>query len=58
MNWTHVLAFGLGALWMLIVFVTASAMRSPNRRRVEESQLQMPSTWTDLQAKSAARYYD
>ncbi len=58
MNWTHVLAFGLGALWMLIVFVTASAMRSPRHGRVEESQLQMPRTWTELQTKSATRYYD
>ena len=24
MTWTHVLSFGLGALWMLIVFITAS----------------------------------
>ena len=58
MNWTHVLAFGLGALWMLIVFVTASAMRSPRGALMDESQLQMPRTWTDLQAESASRYYD
>ena len=58
MNWTHVLAFGLGALWMLIVFVTASAMRSPRRGKVEEGQLQMTRDWSDLQAESASRYYD
>jgi hypothetical protein len=54
----HVLAFGLGALWMLVVFVTASAMRTPSRGWVEESQLPMPRTWNDLQAGSASRYYD
>ncbi len=58
MNWTHVLAFGLGALWMLVVFVTASAMRTPRRGWVEESQLQMPRNWTELQAGNATRYYD
>ncbi len=58
MNWTHILAFGLGALWMLIVFVTASAMRSPRRTRVEEGQLQMTSNLSDLRAESASRYYD
>jgi len=58
MNWTHVLAFGLGALWMLIVFVTASAMRSPRGVLMDDSQLQMPRNWTDLQAESASRYYD
>ena len=58
MDWTHVLAFGLGALWMLIVFVTASAMRLPRRGWVEESQVQMPRTWNELQAESATRYYD
>ena len=58
MDWTHVLAFGLGALWMLIVFVTASAMRTPRHGWVEESQVQMPRTWNELQAESATRYYD
>lgn len=58
MDWTHVLAFGLGALWMLIVFVTASAMRTPGRGWVEDSQMQMPRTWSELQAESATRYYD
>jgi hypothetical protein len=58
MDWTHVLAFGLGALWMLIVFVTASAMRTPRRSWVDESQSQMPRTWNELQAESATRYYD
>lgn len=59
MNWTHILAFGFGALWMLVVFVTASAMRIPQRGWVEESQLQMPRTWNELQAESAtSRYYD
>ena len=58
MDWTHVLAFGLGALWMLIVFVTASAMRTPRGGWVEESQVQMPRTWNELQAESATRYYD
>ena len=59
MNWTHILAFGFGALWMLVVFVTASAMRTPRRGWVDESQLQMPRTWNDLQAESAtSRYYD
>ncbi|MBT8165399.1 MAG: hypothetical protein HKO63_04995 [Acidimicrobiia bacterium] len=58
MTWTHVLAFGLGALWMLVVFVTASAMRSPRSGWVEESQLQMPRTWTEVQTESASRYYD
>ena len=32
MNWTHVLAFGLGSLWMLLVFLLANAMRSPLSR--------------------------
>lgn len=58
MNWTHVLAFGLGALWMLVVFVTASAMRTPQRGWVEDSQMQMPRTWKDLQTESVSRYYD
>ncbi len=58
MNWTHVLAFGLGSLWMLVVFVTASAMRTPQPGWVEESQRQMPRTWNDLQTESASRYYD
>jgi hypothetical protein len=58
MDWTHVLAFGLGALWMLIVFVTASAMRTPRRAWVEEDQVQMPRTWNELQAESATRFYD
>jgi hypothetical protein len=58
MDWTHVLAFSLGALWMLIVFVTASAMRTPRGGWVEEGQLQMPRTWNELQAESATRYYD
>jgi hypothetical protein len=58
MNWTHVLAFGLGALWMLIVFVTASAMRSPRRGRIDDGQLQLPPTWSELQAEGASRYYD
>ena len=58
MDWTLVLAFGLGALWMLIVFVTASAMRTPRRSWVEESQAQTPRTWNELQAESATRYYD
>ena len=58
MTWTHVLSFALGALWMLIVFVTASAMRTPRSGWVEESQRQMPRTWSDLQAESASRYYD
>ena len=58
MTWTHVLAFGLGALWMLIVFVTASAMRTPRSSWLEESQRQMPRTWSDLQTESASRYYD
>lgn len=58
MNWTHVLAFGLGALWMLVVFVTASAMRTPQRGWVEDSQMQMPRTWQDLQTESVSRYYD
>lgn len=56
MDWTHVLAFGLGALWMLIVFVTASAMRSP--RRFDDIELPAHRTWSDLQAESAGRYYD
>ncbi|MDH3538631.1 MAG: hypothetical protein OEP52_01435 [Acidimicrobiia bacterium] len=54
----HVLAFGLGALWMLIVFVTASAMRTPRRSWVDESQMQAPRNWNELQAESATRYYD
>ena len=58
MDWTHVLAFGLGALWMLIVFVTASAMRTTRRSWVEDSQMQVPRTWTELRAESATRYYD
>lgn len=58
MTWTHFLAFGLGALWMLIVFVTASAMRTPQREWVEENPVQMPRTWSDLQAESGSRYYD
>jgi len=58
MTWTHVLAFGLGALWMLVVFVTASAMRSPQRGWVDESQLQMPRTWNEVQTESVSRYYD
>jgi len=58
MNWTHVLAFGLGSLWMLVVFVTASAMRTPQRGWVEDSQMQMPRTWKDLQTEPVSRYYD
>ena len=58
MNWTHLLSFGLGALWMLIVFVTASSMRSPRRGWADESQLQMPSSWSELQTGTATRYYD
>jgi hypothetical protein len=58
MDWMHVLAFGLGALWMLIVFVTASAMRTPRRSWVDESQMQAPRNWNELQAESATRYYD
>lgn len=59
MNWTHILAFGFGALWMLVVFATASAMRTPQRWWVEESQLQTPRTWNELQAESATSlYYD
>ena len=52
------MSFGLGALWMLIVFVTASAMRTPRVGWVDESQRQLPRTWSDLQAESASRYYD
>lgn len=58
MTWTHLVSFGLGALWMLIVFVTASAMRTPRVGWVDESQRQLPRTWSDLQAESASRYYD
>lgn len=58
MTWTHVISFGLGALWMLIVFVTASAMRSPRSSWLEESQRQMPRTWSEVQAEAGSRYYD
>ena len=58
MNWTYVLAFGLGALWMLIVFVTASAMRSPRRGWADDSELQMPHNWSELRTESASRYSD
>lgn len=58
MSWTHVLAFGLGAMWMLIVFVTASAMRTPRRNWVDDNELHVTRTWSDLQAEAAGRYYD
>ena len=52
------LSFGLGALWMLIVFITASAMRTPRSGWLEESQEQLPRTWSELQAESASSFYD
>ena len=55
MTWTHVLTFGLGALWMLIVLVTASAMRSPRRARPDDSELQMPHNSSELRTESASR---
>ena len=58
MNWTHLLAFGLGAAWMLVVFVTASAMRTPRRNVIEEGQMELPSSWTEAQAHAASRYSD
>ncbi len=58
MDWTHVLAFGLGAAWMLIVFVTASAMRSSRRDVLDEGQIQLPNSWSEAQAHAASRYSD
>jgi len=58
MNWTHVLAFGLGAFWMLVVFVTASAMRSRRDPWLEEeTKVEVSQTWNDLQAEGS-RYPD
>lgn len=57
MNWTHVLAFGLGAFWMLVVFITASAMRSRRDPWLDESQVPVSRHWKDLQAEGT-RYSD
>ncbi len=58
MNWTHLLAFGLGAAWMLVVFVTASAIRTPGRDVIEDGQIELPSSWMEAQAHAASRYSD
>lgn len=59
MNWTHLLAFGLGAAWMLVIFVTASAMRSPRRDvKMEDSAMQLPSSWMEAQTHAASHYGD
>ena len=58
MEWTHLLAFGLGAAWMLVVFVTASAMRSPRRDVKEDGQMQLPSSWMEAQTHAASHYSD
>jgi hypothetical protein len=54
MSWTHVVAFGLGALWMLTVFITAGVMRSPESRG--ESEFELPNSWTE--AHAGQRYWD
>jgi hypothetical protein len=58
MNWTHLLAFGLGATWMLVVFVTASAMRTPGRDVIEDGPIELPSSWLEAQAHAASHYSD
>ena len=58
MNWTHLLAFGLGAGWMLVVFVTASAMRSPRRDVGDDSHMQLPNSWMEAQTHAASHYSD
>ena len=61
MDWTHVLAFGLGAMWMLIMFLMASAIGSAMRCHrdpwMEERPRQPARTWVDVKAESGSRYY-
>ena len=55
MDWTYVLTFGLGALWMLIVLWTASAMRSPRGTWADDSELRMPHNWSEPRTENASR---
>lgn len=47
MSWTHLLAFGIGALWMLVVFITAGAL-SPMKRNYRD--IDVHTSWSGQQA--------
>lgn len=47
MSWTHILAFGIGAVWMLVVFITAGALRPWHRN---PDDLEIHTSWTGRQS--------